>query len=179
VQIVLSRCTLREWRDGDRTSLVRHADNPRVARGLRDAFPQPYGVADADRWIKSTAGSDPQTIFAIDVAGEACGGIGLHVQADVFRSSAEIGYWLGERYWGRGIATESVRASTKYAFDGLGLEHVYATVFENNPASARVLEKAGYEQEGRLRRHVTKGGVTMDVLLYGIVRPPADPRVRG
>jgi ribosomal-protein-alanine N-acetyltransferase len=171
VEILLSRCTLREWRDGDEASLVRHADNPRVARLLRDSFPQPYSLDDARRWIRECASAKPPTTLAIAVEGEPCGSVGLHPQPDIFRKSAEIGYWLGESRWGIGIMTEAVSGFTAYALREFDLEHLFATVFENNPASARVLEKAGYELEGRLRRHATKDGVTMDVLFYGMVRP--------
>jgi RimJ/RimL family protein N-acetyltransferase len=148
-----------------------------VAQGLRDAFPQPYGTDDAHRWVREMTSARVPTNLAIEVDGEACGGIGLHRQTDVFQKSAELGYWLGETHWGKGIMSEAVRGFTAFALRESDLEHIYATVFETNPASARVLVKAGYDLEGRLRRHVTKGGVTMDVLFYGIVRPSRQPRV--
>jgi RimJ/RimL family protein N-acetyltransferase len=107
----------------------------------------------------------------MEVNGEAVGGIGLEPQADVARRSAEIGYWLGEAYWGRGIATEAVRAVTDYGFAHGDLVRIYATVFEWNRASMRVLEKAGYQLEGRRRQAVTKDGQTIDDLLYAIIRP--------
>lgn len=95
------------------------------------------------------------------------GGIGLHPQPDVMRRSLEIGYWLGQPYWGRGIASEAVAAMTRYAFEHFDVARVFALVFEWNPASARVLEKAGYRLEGRLRKAVTKEQRTMDMLVYG------------
>jgi RimJ/RimL family protein N-acetyltransferase len=115
-------------------------------------------------------GHEPETNFAIAVAGEAVGGIGFILQPDVARRSAEIGYWLGEEFWGRGIATEAVIAMTARAFANHDLCRVYAHVFEWNRASARVLEKAGYEFEGRLRKSVTKDGKTIDQLMYAVVR---------
>jgi RimJ/RimL family protein N-acetyltransferase len=110
------------------------------------------------------------TSYAIVVDGEAVGGIGIVLQPDVFRRSAEIGYWLGEQYWGRGIVTEALRALTEYAFANFDLCRIYAGVFESNPASMRVLEKAGYAFEGRMKKAVTKDGKTMDDFIYAITR---------
>jgi len=115
-------------------------------------------------------GVTPVTSFAIALDDEAVGGIGFTVQNDVAHRSAEIGYWLGEQFWGRGIATEALTAVTEYAFKNFDLCRLYAHVFEWNPASARVLEKAGYDFEGRLKKSVTKNGQTIDQLMYAIVR---------
>jgi RimJ/RimL family protein N-acetyltransferase len=167
MEIRLERCTIRSWRKEDVDSVVRLADNPAVARNLRDRFPHPYGRKDAKAWIRSARAAHPETVFALEVDGEAVGGIGLHPQEDVHRRAMEIGYWLGEPYWGRGIVTEAVRALTRYAFETFDVARVYAYVYEWNPASARVLEKAGYRLEGRLRKAVTKEGTTMDMLVYG------------
>jgi len=117
------------------------------------------------------------TQFAIVVDGEASGGVGFQIGTHIHRRSAELGYWLAVRYWGKGIVTEAVRAVTDYAFRSFEIEHVFAGLFEHNVGSRRVLEKAGFTLEGRLRRHVTKNGVTTDDLIYGIVRPPTHPRV--
>ena len=137
---------------------------------LRDRFPYPYTDRDARNWLDCIVGHQPETNFAISVAGEAVGGIGFILQPDVARRSAEIGYWLGEKFWGRGIATEAVVAVTDHAFANHDLCRVYAHVFEWNRASARVLEKAGYEFEGRMRKSVTKDGKTIDQLMYAVVR---------
>ncbi len=112
MQLELSRCTLRPWRVGDEASLVRYADNRNVSRNMRDRFPYPYTAADADGWIKKAGAEKPATSFAIVVDGAAVGGVGIELGTDVFRRSAEIGYWLGEPFWGRGIATEALRAMT-------------------------------------------------------------------
>ena len=127
-------------------------------------------TSDARNWLECIVGHEPETNFAIAVAGEAVGGIGFTLQPDVARRSAEIGYWLGEEFWGRGIATEALIAVTDYAFANHDLCRVYAHVFDWNRASARVLEKAGYEFEGRMRKSVTKDGQTIDQLMYAIVR---------
>jgi RimJ/RimL family protein N-acetyltransferase len=123
---------------------------------------------DAEDWIRKASSDDPITSFAIEVDHAAVGGIGLVLQTDIFRRSAEIGYWLGEDYWGRGIVTEAVRAFTDWGFANFDLSRIYAGVFEWNPASARVLEKAGFEFEGRMNKAVTKEGRIGDELIYAI-----------
>jgi [ribosomal protein S5]-alanine N-acetyltransferase len=171
VELKLERCTLRSWRVGDEASLVRHANNRNISRNLRDRFPYPYTAADADAWIGRVSAETPPRNFAIVVEGAAVGGIGLELGEDVFRRSAEIGYWLGEPFWGRGIVTEAVRVVTDYAFATFDLCRLQAHVFEWNPASTRVLEKAGYTLESRARLAVTKDGRTIDRLEYVLIRP--------
>ena len=161
---------VRPWRSGDESDLVRHADNPAVARNLKDRFPSPYTRNDAREWISLCLKQTPATNFAITWNDAPAGGIGLTPGTDIFRRSAELGYWLGEPFWGRGVATAAVRAVTTWAFASLDLARIHAGVLEWNPASRRVLEKAGYVLEARLRRHVTKEGRTMDEFLYAKVR---------
>jgi len=171
MEIVLELCSLREWRPSDEESLVRHANNKNVSRNLSDIFPYPYTIDDARAWLGKHDGVEPQRDFAIVVDGEAVGGVGLYPGKDIFHRSAEIGYWLSEQYWGRGIVTEAVRAVTMYGFETFGVMHIFAGIFERNVGSRRVLEKAGFELEGRLRMHATKDGETMNDLFFGIVRP--------
>ena len=159
-------CVLRPWGEGDRDSLIRHADNYEVWRRLRDRFPRPYTRADAEWWIRFAGRQDPLTHFAIEVEGEAVGGIGLELGSDIERRSAEIGYWLGEAFWGRGIATAAVRALTDYGFTALGLTRIFAVPFASSSASIRVLEKCGYLREGVMRRSAIKEGVVLDQILY-------------
>jgi len=170
MEILLSRCRLRPFRDGDQASIVRYANNRRVWLNLRDAFPHPYTRSDAEAWVRRVAGQAPPTQLGIEVAGEVVGSIGLTLQEDVHRRSAEIGYWLGEPFWGRGLMSEAVPAFTAYALATFDVCRLYATVFEWNPGSARVLEKAGYSLEGRLRKSVIKDGKTIDQLLFAYVR---------
>jgi len=172
VEIDLGFFQLRAWRKGDEESLVRHANNPNVARNLRDRFPHPYTLTDARSWVRHARSQDPITDFAIVVNGEAAGGIGFELQRDVARRSAELGYWLGEAHWGRGIVTEGVRALTRLMFSNFDLNRIYSTVFDGNPASVRVLEKAGFTFEGRMRKAAVKGGRTLDVLLYALLKEP-------
>ena len=170
MELKLTRSTIREWRVGDETSLVRHANNHKIWLNVRDAFPHPYTTADAEDWIRKASSDDPMISFAIEVDGQAVGGIGLVPQTDIFRRSAEIGYWLGEAYWGRGIVSEAVGAFTEWAFANFDLCRIYAGVFEWNPSSARVLEKAGFEFEGRMKKAVIKEDRTGDELIYATTR---------
>jgi RimJ/RimL family protein N-acetyltransferase len=170
VRLDAGPCVIRPWRFEDKDSLVRHANNRNVSRNLRDRFPYPYTPAAANAWLQDAVPETPPTNFAIDVGGEAVGGIRITIGTDVARRSAEIGFWLGEAFWGRGIMTAAVRALTDHAFAHFDLCRVHAAVFAWNPASMRVLEKAGYVREGVLRRAVVKDGQVLDQVLYAIVR---------
>ena len=127
---------------------------------------------DARAWIEEQIRSREENNWAVDVDGHAAGCIGLSPRDDVNRQSAEIGFWLGEAYWGRGIMTEAVGAVTRYAFHTRGFVRVFAEVFEWNPASMRVLEKNGFTREGILRNSATKAGQVIDQVVYGTVAPP-------
>jgi len=184
MRLVLERCEIRSWEKRDVRSLAHHANNRRIWRNVRDQFPFPYSTADAEVWIRTARSMRPETSFAIAVDGEAVGAIGIELKDDVYRRSAEIGYWLGEPYWGRGITSEALTAFTNWVFGHFALDRLYAHVFEWNPASARVLEKAGYGLEARMRRAVIKDGQTIDVLLYAMLPdhgspPENEPSPRG
>ncbi len=170
MEIKLGTCTLRPWRMNDETSLVRHANNYKIWRNLRDRFPHPYTLHDARHWISLATTETPQTSFAIEVDGQAVGGIGLILRDDIYRCSAEIGYWLGEEFWGRGIVSEAVVAVTEWAFDEFNLSRIFAGVLEWNKPSMRVLEKAGYHLEARLHNAVIKEDRMMDEFIYAILR---------
>jgi len=161
---------IRPWRRGDEAALVRHADSRKVWINLRDRFPHPYTPADAERWIAFATSQQPQTNFAIAVGDEVVGGIGLDLKTDVERRSAEVGIWLGEVYWGKGIGTAAARAMTDYAFATFDLCRLFCGVFPWNGASMRILEKAGYACEAVLRKAAIKDGKTIDVYLYAAVR---------
>ncbi len=137
---------------------------------MRDGFPHPYTGDDARGYTERVAAESPVTSFAIASVSEAAGGISLQLQEDVARRSAEIGYWLGEPFWGRGVATLAVRAVVEYAFASFDLVRLHASVFEWNAASSRVLEKAGFTLESRERKSVTKDGKTIDAFVYALVR---------
>ena len=166
MQLTLERCTIRPWRLDDAQSLARHANNRKVWIALRDIFPHPYTIEDANTFLKSVINSEPVTLFCVEANGAAVGGIGIRIGTDVHRRTAELGYWLGEEFWARGVMTEAVGAFTDFCFDRFSLRRIYAEPFANNPASARVLEKAGFTFEGRLKNNVVKDGEVLDSLLY-------------
>ena len=165
------RCTVRPWHKADAESLERHANNLNVARNLRDRFPHPYTAKEARAFLRHVAGEEDPSNLAIDVGGVAVGAVGYVPGRDVERFSAEIGYWLGEEFWGRGIATEAVILLTNYAFQQLNYLRLFALPFADNLPSARVLEKAGYLQEAVLRASSVKYGVPKDQLLYARINP--------
>lgn len=171
MELKLDLCTLRPCRPSDRDDIVRHANNANVARHLRERFPHPYTLRDADDWISYVAGQSPLQNLAITLDGHVIGGIGVMPGTDSQRISAEIGYWLGEAFWGRGIATSALAGMTRYAFDTFPeLNRVFALVDEDHPASIRVLEKAGYRREGRLLGAAIKHGIIHDQILYAVTR---------
>jgi RimJ/RimL family protein N-acetyltransferase len=133
---------------------------------MRDAFPSPYTLDDAHRFIAMATGHSPNIFLAIEVGGEAAGGIGIHPLDDVHRRTAEIGYWLAEPFWGKGIVTEAVRALVPVAFEETGIVRIQAGVFSHNPASMQVLEKCGFIREAVHKNAITKNGVMMDEVLY-------------
>jgi [ribosomal protein S5]-alanine N-acetyltransferase len=161
-----SRCVVRHWRMGDADALLRHADNINVARQLRDRFPHPYTRANASLFLKAATSAAEPSNLAIDVDGEAVGAIGYVPGMDVERYSAEIGYWLGESYWGRGIVTEALQLVTEYVFTTGNLLRLFALPFADNVGSLRVLEKAGYVREATLRSSSVKYGQPRDQALY-------------
>jgi [ribosomal protein S5]-alanine N-acetyltransferase len=163
------RCTLRRWRLDDAPSLAQHANNLNVAKHLRDRFPHPYSLRDAQQFLRSIPNAGPTLNFAIEVDGQACGGLGYVPGNDVERYAAEVGYWLGEARWGKGIVTEALTMFTEHAFADVGLLRLFALPFADNTASIRVLEKAGFACEGILRASCVKYGVARDQALYARV----------
>ena len=171
MQLTLNRCDVRSWRTADAESLCRHANNRSIWLNLRDAFPHPYTKHDARAYIRSVRDRAPETTFAIAVDEEAVGSIGFVLRTDVERVSAEIGYWLAEPLWGRGITSEALVAVTRHAIDTHRLTRLYALPFAWNLASCRVLEKAGYVLEARLRRSAIKDGRITDQMQYAYIAP--------
>jgi RimJ/RimL family protein N-acetyltransferase len=165
------RCLLRRWQKSDVPSLVHHANNFKVAKHLRDRFPHPYTRTHALGFLTHVTAGDPPTNFAIVVGDEAVGGIGYVRGTDVERYSAEIGYWLGEELWGRGIATEALQILTTHLFSKEQLLRLFALPLADNPGSIRVLEKAGYSREGLLRASCVKYGERRDQLVYACINP--------
>lgn len=154
-------------------ALVREAGNRAVSRTMLDRFPHPYTRADAEQWIAASAGRDGELHLAISHQGHLIGGIGVSARNDVYRHTRVLGYWLGERHWGQGFATEAVAAFTSFVLSrDRAARRLEAGVFALNVASARVLEKCGYVLEGSERDAVFKEGVFTDVLRYARLREP-------
>ncbi len=169
MELNCGKCKVRSWHPNDVESIVRHANNRKIWLNLRDRFPHPYTKDDAQNWIQSALSMRPETNFAIEVKGKAVGGIGFELKTDVERYSAEVGYWLGEEFWGQGICTSALKATTPYAHEAYHLIRIFAVPFIENLASIRVLEKADYRREGIMRRSAYKDGRFLDEVLYAFV----------
>ncbi|MEP6810860.1 MAG: GNAT family N-acetyltransferase [Chthoniobacterales bacterium] len=170
MRLEIPRGLIRDWELADAADLAASANNRKIWLRLRDHMPHPYSVADALAYLQRVAENESNQSFCLEVDGRAAGAIGLRVKEDVHRYTAELGYWLAEEFWGCGIMSAAVRAFTAERFATSPLQRIFAEVYADNPASARVLEKAGFEYEGRLRRNVVKDGKTLDSLVYAVVR---------
>jgi RimJ/RimL family protein N-acetyltransferase len=164
------QCIVRSYRVTDAPSLTRHGNNRKVWLNLRDRFPHPFEEQGCVAYITHCLQLPVETSFAIDVGGSAIGGISLHPGSDIERIGAEMGYWIGEEFWGRGIATAAIKLLTAHTFDNLGLLRVFAVPFTTNVGSCRALEKAGYRLEGTMQRSALKDGRVLDQHLYAAVR---------
>jgi RimJ/RimL family protein N-acetyltransferase len=162
--------TLRKWQLSDLDSLMKHADNRKIADRLTDQFPHPYTRESGEGFLKMAMAKDPPNVFAIDVEGEAVGCIGIFPQEDIHRLNAEMGYWLSGSYWGRGIMTAAIRRMVDYGFSTFDIIRIYARPFGTNLASQRVLEKAGFTCEARFEKVLIKNGELLDEIVYGIRR---------
>lgn len=164
--IFTARLKLRPWESEDWKPLLRYANNRKVWLGLREIFPHPYTEKDAQWWIKHFADNPRHFNLALEFSREAIGGISLHLLEDVHQKTADIGYWLGEAFWGQGLATEAVTALTQWGFTHLDLVRIQAGVYTSNKASQRVMEKAGYEREALLKKAIFKDGKIQDEIIY-------------
>jgi [ribosomal protein S5]-alanine N-acetyltransferase len=168
--LTTERLTLRPWDERDIDILAEIANDRNIWRNVRDGFPHPYTRKAAENWVKTSQVLPEPKPFAIEYQERLIGGIGLHPFDDVHRYSAELGYWIGAAYWGKGLATEAVRRIVEHGFQTLNLERIQASTYSWNEASARVLLKAGFKCEGRMRNHAFKDGQLIDVLLYARLR---------
>jgi len=157
---------LRGFLDSDQSRLAELCDNKNIWNNVRDIFPSPYTLKNAEEFIRSCQAENPCSTFAIEFNSELAGCIGLVKQTDIYIRSAELGYWIGEPYWGKGIATRAVKQIVDYGFTQLGLTRIYAGVFEYNHASRRVLEKSGFILEGVLKKAVYKNDTFCDEYRY-------------
>jgi len=166
----LAGCCLRPWTHEDKSALVRNANNRKVWRNLTETFPHPYTPEDAEYWLSIANQAEPSIHLAIELDGMAVGGIGVISGEGIGRHTGQFGYWLGEAYWGKGIATAAARAMAAHAFTGSHFMRLEAPVFEWNPPSMRVLEKAGFIREGVLKRSVFKDAQLIDSVMYACTR---------
>ena len=164
--------SLRPWRAEDIEFLVQCADDRQIARWLRDVFPYPYERAAGERFIRSclTADQDQGLFRVIQVDGAPAGSISLTRGTDVYRRSAELGYWLGQAFWGSGAMTAAVGQMCRMGFDRWDIVRIFAEPYAGNLASRRVLEKCGFQLEGLLRQSVYKWGELQDSCVYGLCR---------
>ena len=162
---------LRRLHQKDAPVLATLANNKNVWDNLRDLMPHPYAEKDAIDFIEMVDKEDPHCTFALEFENELCGVIGLMLQKDVYRFSGEIGYWIGEPYWGRGIASHGIKMILEYGFTQLNLSRIFAGAYEYNMGSMRVLEKNGFEKEGVLKKAVFKNGEFYDEHRFGILNP--------
>jgi RimJ/RimL family protein N-acetyltransferase len=166
IKLTCENVTLREFCPDDKYRLVELANNPNVAVNLRDGFPNPYTISDAENFLEKYAGSESSQIFAIEYNGVYVGNIGLHKGTDVYRKSAEIGYFLGEPHWNLGIMTKAVNLICDYGFENLDIIRIHAGIFEFNPASMRVLEKCGFKRESVAEKAIIKNDKIYDEIRY-------------
>lgn len=163
---------LRTWKTEDAKSLAQSANNPKIAKNLRNVFPNPYTLEDAVWYINDSiaSGDKKQINYAIEIEGEAVGSIGIFVKDDVYEKSAELGYWLAEDYWHKGVMTQAARTICKEAFERFDIVRIFAEPFADNAGSRGVLEKAGFTCEGTMRNGIYKNGEIHSYCMYSILR---------
>jgi len=162
---------LRAWQADDLEALLRHADDPQVPRGLSDRFPHPYTRADGEAFLAGRVVDLDHPVLAIEIDGQACGSVAVRPGRGERSHGAELGYWLGRQHWGRGWMTQVVATYLDWVVPALQLQRVEANVLDSNPASARVLEKNGFVEEGLRRSALLKPDGLHDLRLFGRLWP--------
>ena len=157
---------LRLWKIEDAQALASIANNRNIWNNVRDRLPSPYTVKDALEWIGHTQKENPKTNFAIEYKGMLAGSAGCILKDDINRKTLEIGYFIGEHFWGKGIATEAVKLITEYVIKEFKPVRIYAEVFEHNKASMRVLQKNGFYLETISRKAVIKNNAVLDNYIW-------------
>lgn len=164
--------SIREWRIDDKYALALNLNNPKVLNNLRDGLPYPYTEQDAEKFIRAMLSADKNNTFAfaITLNGKVIGSIGAFRKDNIHCRTAEIGYYIGEPYWGNGYATSAIKQVCQYVFEHTDIIRIYAEPFSHNIASCRVLEKAGFQYEGILRSNAVKCGSVVDMKMYALIR---------
>ncbi|MDE5729393.1 MAG: GNAT family N-acetyltransferase [Clostridia bacterium] len=165
-------CEIRAWRLDDAEGLARLLNDKKILDNLRDGLPYPYTADDARDYITAMLGADKNSVFAFAVVYgvEVVGSIGIFRQSNIHFKTAELGYYIGEEFWNKGIATAAVKLACGYVFENSDIIRICAEPFARNKASCRVLEKAGFEFEGVLRANAVKNGVVEDMKMYAIIK---------
>lgn len=168
----IDNIVLREWEEADAERLAEIANNKKIYDNLRDAFPHPYSIDDARQYIALQNNEDNKLskVFAIVVDGKVAGSIGGFIKDDIYRKNAEIGYYIAEEYWGRGIMTKAIKLITRFLFDNFDIIRVYAEPFARNKGSRRCLEKAGFRLEAELKCNVIKNGIIENSCIYAVLK---------
>ena len=162
--------SLRAWATSDIDNLLKYASNPKIAKNMTNAFPHPYTQEAGEAFIAMANSKKPVSIFALCLNNEAIGGIGVHPQQDIHEKCAELGYWLAEPFWGKGITSKAVLKMIDFAFLNFDIVRLYARPFSSNIGSQKVLEKCGFKLEARLKKSIYKNGVYLDEMIYSIVK---------
>lgn len=165
-------CVIRTWRIADKERLAEMLSNKKVQDNLRDGLPYPYTPADGEAFILSMLGADETRTFAfaITLDDQVIGSIGVFRCGNIHSRTAELGYYIGEPYWGKGYTTSAVKQVCRYVFENTDILRIFAEPFAYNTASRRVLEKAGFQLEGILRSNAVKNGKVLDMTMYALVR---------
>lgn len=165
-------CRIRKWELSDAIDLAAALSNKKVQDNLRDGLPYPYTGQDGTDYISAMLSADENETFAfaITVDEKVVGSIGIFRQGNIHRQTAELGYYITEEYWGKGIMTEAVKQICGYVFDKSDIIRIYAEPFAYNAASCRVLEKAGFQYEGTLRSNAVKNGEIIDMKMYSLLK---------
>jgi [ribosomal protein S5]-alanine N-acetyltransferase len=171
MEIICDGFILRSWQKGDEESLAKNANNMNIADKHYGFFPHPYTIKDAMQWIeKSFTGDRKDTFFAIAIDGKAVGGVDFEFRKRPHEKTVVIGYWLGEAYWNRGIATNALKSAIRHIFENFDVERIEARVLEYNHASVRVLEKNGFRLEGIMRNSINTDKGVFNELLFSKIR---------
>lgn len=170
MEIKFGEYKIRSYDNTDAQALIKYANNYNVSKWLKNTFPHPYTEDDAIVWLANCAVQDPETNFALANDNELIGGIGLKLSDDVFIHNAEIGYWLGEPFWGKNIVTAAVKEMTKYVFNNFDINRLFAGVFEGNTASVRVLQKCRYKLDGIMQKAVYKEDKFLDQYIFALLK---------
>jgi RimJ/RimL family protein N-acetyltransferase len=161
---------LRPWQQNDVDSLAEYANNFNIAKNLTNAFPHPYTIDDARKFIEMVSQHNPVQVFTIEINEKASGGIGLFPQTDIMCKNAELGYWLAEPFWGKGIISKAILQMLDYGFNTFDINRIYARPFGTNIASQKALEKAGFVLEARFEKTIFKNGEYLDEMVYAVRR---------